>query len=123
MISYKNLPDLDSAMKLIDHYVEELRTWCLVTHFDKENQKVMLVALETKTWKDYHELVQSNRENAAKTLIKDVSRLYKKEVYGLYVIFICFLRYWKGAKWHWKVQLQDIKYFYLEEERLNICQS
>ena len=100
MISYKNLPDLDSAMKLIDHYVEELRTWCLVTHFDKENQKVMLVALETKTWKNYHELVQSNRENTAKTLIKDVSRLYKKEVYGLYVISICFLRYWKGAKWH-----------------------
>ena len=37
-------------------------------HFDKENQKVMLVVLQIKMLKNYHyhELVLNNRENTVK---------------------------------------------------------
>ena len=43
MNNYKNLPVFDSDLKPYEPYIEELKTWCLVTDLPKQKQGVAKV--------------------------------------------------------------------------------
>ena len=119
MNSYKNPPEFNSQTKPYDHYIEELKGWCIVTELDKKKRGIAIAlsmpendpsGVRDKIFNDIS-LEQLNTDGGVDILINYMNSLFKRdELSDVYEQYLNFDRFSREAK-------QKMEEFILEFEK------